>query len=74
MKFFNGVLESPEEAIERIDDIGGPNSHTNYPWGWAQCGNSPFKWYKQNTYGGGVNEIQREIVSMLGLRLPRAPR
>ena len=27
-----------------------------------------------NTFGGGVNEIQREIVSMLGLRLPRAPR
>ena len=55
MKFFNGVLESPEEAIERIDDIGGPNSHTNYPWGWAQCGNSPFRWYKQNTHAGGVH-------------------
>ncbi|MEM8621481.1 MAG: arylsulfatase [Actinomycetota bacterium] len=55
MKFFNGVLESPEEAIARIDDIGGPNSHTNYPWGWAQCGNSPFRWYKQNTHEGGVH-------------------
>ncbi len=55
MKFFNGILESPDEAVERIDDIGGPNSHTNYPWGWAQCGNSPFKWYKQNTHEGGVH-------------------
>ncbi|MCH2171343.1 acyl-CoA dehydrogenase family protein [Myxococcota bacterium] len=27
-----------------------------------------------NTFGGGVNEIQREIVAMLGLQLPRAPR
>jgi alkylation response protein AidB-like acyl-CoA dehydrogenase len=27
-----------------------------------------------NTYGGGVNEIQREIVSMLGLGMPRVPR
>ena len=27
-----------------------------------------------NTFGGGVNEIQREIVAMLGLGLPRAPR
>ncbi|NRA08048.1 MAG: acyl-CoA dehydrogenase family protein [Myxococcales bacterium] len=27
-----------------------------------------------NTYGGGVNEIQREIVAMMGLGLPRAPR
>ncbi len=55
MKFFNGILETPDEAISRIDDIGGPNSHTNYPWGWAQCGNSPFKWYKQNTHEGGVH-------------------
>ncbi len=55
MKFFNGILETPDEAIARIDDIGGPNSHTNYPWGWAQCGNAPFKWYKQNTHEGGVH-------------------
>jgi arylsulfatase len=55
MKFFNGILETPDEAISRIDDIGGPHSHTNYPWGWAQCGNSPYKWYKQNTHEGGVH-------------------
>lgn len=27
-----------------------------------------------NTYGGGVNEIQREIVAMMGLGMPRIPR
>ncbi len=27
-----------------------------------------------NTFGGGVNEVQREIVAMLGLGLPRAAR
>jgi hypothetical protein len=26
------------------------------------------------TFGGGVNEVQREIVAMIGLGLPRAPR
>ena len=55
MKFFNGILETPEQAVARIDDIGGPNSHTNYPWGWAQAGNTPFRWYKQNTHEGGVH-------------------
>ena len=30
--------------------------------------------FQINTFGGGVNEIQREIVAMLGLRLPRVPR
>ena len=55
MKFFNGILETPDEAVARIDDIGGPHSHTNYPWGWAQAGNTPFRWYKQNTHEGGVH-------------------
>ncbi|MGH9032529.1 MAG: acyl-CoA dehydrogenase, partial [Acidimicrobiia bacterium] len=26
------------------------------------------------TFGGGVNEIQREIIGMAGLRMPRVPR
>ena len=55
MKFFNFLIETPDEAIARIDDIGGPHSHSNYPWGWAQVGNTPFKWYKQNTHEGGVH-------------------
>ncbi|HVM08574.1 MAG TPA: arylsulfatase [Acidimicrobiales bacterium] len=55
MKFFNGILEQPSEAVKRLDDIGGPHSHTNYPWGWAQTGNCPFRWYKQNTHEGGVH-------------------
>lgn len=55
MKFFNFILEEPDEAIARLDDIGGPSSHANYPWGWAQAGNTPFRWYKQNTHEGGVH-------------------
>jgi arylsulfatase len=55
MKYFNFLAESPDQAVERLDDIGGPHSHTNYPWGWAQAGNTPFKWYKQNTHEGGVH-------------------
>jgi arylsulfatase len=55
MKFFNAILDDGDSMIDQLDDIGGPHSHTNYPWGWAQCGNSPFKWYKQNTHEGGVH-------------------
>jgi arylsulfatase A-like enzyme len=55
MKYFNFILESPDDAVARLDDIGGPHSHSNYPWGWAQAGNTPFKWYKQNTHEGGVH-------------------
>lgn len=55
MKFFNFLLETPDEAVARLDEIGGPSSHSNYPWGWAQAGNTPFRWYKQNTHEGGVH-------------------
>jgi arylsulfatase A-like enzyme len=55
MKYFNMVMESPDEAVAHLEDIGGPSSHSNYPWGWAQAGNTPFKWYKQNTHEGGVH-------------------
>ena len=56
MKWFNGMRENVDEAVQRLDDIGGPNSHCNIPWGWAQAGNTPLKWYKQNTHGGGVRD------------------
>src|SRR5258708_38297853 len=53
MRFFNMMVEDVDKAVERLDDIGGPDSHCNIPWGWAQAGNTPLKWYKQNTHGGG---------------------
>ncbi len=54
---FNAVHEDIDGLVERrLDDIGGPHSHSNYPWGWAQAGNTPLRWYKQNTYGGGVRD------------------
>ena len=56
MKWINGIAEDVDAAVKRLDDIGGPNSHSNIPWGWAQAGNTPLKWYKQNTHGGGVRD------------------
>jgi len=56
MKWFNGMMEDVDAAVQRLDDIGGPESHSNIPWGWAQVGNTPLKWYKQNTHGGGVRD------------------
>lgn len=55
--FFNAMWEDIDAIVEhRLDDIGTEHSHSNYPWGWAQAGNSPLRWYKQNTYGGGVRD------------------
>ena len=39
---------------ERIDEIGGPTTHNNYPWGWTMAGNTPFKRWKREVHEGGV--------------------
>jgi len=57
MKYFNGMTEDVASIVaHRLDEIGGPHSHTNFPWGWAQAGNTPLRWYKQNTHGGGIRD------------------
>jgi arylsulfatase A-like enzyme len=42
------------EQLERLDDIGGPWVHNNYPWGWTITGNTPFRRWKRETHEGGV--------------------
>lgn len=69
---FNGVInksvfeKNPPEAdairnnLAKIDDIGTPAGHqTNYPLGWAQAANTPFKFWKQdaNAEGGTRNPL-----------------
>jgi arylsulfatase A-like enzyme len=48
--------EPMTEKIARIEDIGGPNSHSNFPHGWAMASNTPLRRYKQNTHGGGIRD------------------
>jgi len=42
------------EMHRRIDEIGGPLTHNNYPWGWTMAGNTPFKRWKREVHEGGV--------------------
>jgi arylsulfatase len=37
----------------RMDLIGGPQTTSHYPRGWAMAGNTPFRLYKINTHRGG---------------------
>jgi len=53
---YNGKAEPLAEKLARIDDIGGPDTHSNFPWGWAMASNTPLKRYKQNTHGGGIRD------------------
>jgi arylsulfatase len=51
---WNGLPRTVSEADERIDEIGGPRIHNNYPWGWTVAGNTPFKRWKREVHEGGV--------------------
>src|SRR6202047_2813256 len=53
---FNFRPEPIPEKLRRIDDIGGPDTHTNFPHGWAMASNTPLRRYKQNTHGGGIRD------------------
>ena len=43
-----------EAALARLDEIGGPRCHNNYPWGWTVAGNTPFRRWKREVHEGGV--------------------
>ena len=53
---YNFRPEPIAEKLRRIDDIGGPDTHSNFPHGWAMTSNTPLRRYKQNTHGGGIRD------------------
>lgn len=53
---FNLLAETLTTKLARIDDIGGPDTHSNFPHGWAMAANTPLRRYKQNTHGGGIRD------------------
>ncbi len=46
--------ESKSHLLKYIDDMGTEDSQCMYGPGWAQVSNTPLKWYKGDTYGGGT--------------------
>ena len=55
-RYFERVDMSLGETRAIIDEIGETQWFNNYPLGWAMAGNTPCKFYKQNTHGGGVRD------------------
>jgi arylsulfatase len=55
-KFFNNIADSLEENLEKIDELGGPNTFNHYAWGWTHAGNTPFRRWKRETYRGGTSD------------------
>jgi len=53
-RLWNGMPAGRRELRARIDELGGPTAHNNYPWGWTMAGNTPFKRWKREVHEGGV--------------------
>ena len=54
-----GVRQTPQELIERLDEMGGTTSYPHYSAGWAWATNTPFRWVKQvaSHLGGTRNPL-----------------
>ncbi len=55
-RYFERAPITLEQNIDHIAEIGQTQWFNNYPLGWAMASNTPLKWYKQNTHGGGVRD------------------
>jgi arylsulfatase len=54
VRTWNVAPTALEEGLERMDEIGGPFVHNNYPWGWTVAGNTPFRRWKREVHEGGI--------------------
>jgi arylsulfatase A-like enzyme len=54
-KFFNGIPDTVEANLARLDELGGPTSYNHYGTGWAWAFDTPFPYWKRFAgYEGGV--------------------
>ncbi|MBR1391891.1 MAG: arylsulfatase [Lachnospiraceae bacterium] len=65
--------DETEEALQKLDLIGGEYTLNHYPVGWANLGNTPFQWYKTWVHSGGVKDpmivcYPKEIKDKGGIR------
>jgi len=54
LRTWNQDIADTSEMVGRIDELGGPNLHNNYPWGWTMAGNTPLRRWKREVHEGGV--------------------
>ena len=55
--YFNGVQETLDMQLSRIDQLGTEHTYNHFAAGWAVAGNTPFTWTKQvaSNFGGTRN-------------------
>ncbi|UUO01231.1 sulfatase-like hydrolase/transferase [Mycolicibacterium novocastrense] len=55
VKFFNGYIDTVEDGLRLLDELGGPQTYNHYPTGWAMAFNAPYKLFKRYaSHEGGI--------------------
>ena len=54
-----GIREDADELVDRLDELGSPNSYPHYNSQWALAMDTPYQWSKQvaSHYGGTRNGL-----------------
>ena len=55
-KHYSFIHESFDELYAAKDEYGGEFAYNHYPMGWGHAGNTPLKWFKMDTHGGGIRD------------------
>ncbi|GAA2395360.1 arylsulfatase AtsD [Nonomuraea africana] len=55
----NGMIDTIENVMAGLDELGGTKSYPHYPVGWALAMDTPYQWTKQvaSHYGGTRNGL-----------------
>lgn len=53
-RLLNRFEESRKDRVESADAIGSSKTLNQYPNGWGQASNTPFRWYKHTVHNGGI--------------------
>lgn len=56
IRFFNDMTEDFDQVLGALDQVGGSTADNHYAKGWAQASNTPLRWYKYHTHGGGIRD------------------
>ncbi len=55
-RHFQHIPETLEEHLAALDTLGSDRHWNTYPAGWGHAGNTPHRWFKMQTHGGGVRD------------------
>ncbi len=61
MTYFNGVQETVEDMLKKIDKWGGPETYPHMAAGWAVMFDAPYQWTKQVASDHGGTKVGMAI-------------